>query len=81
MAHWREHEHREQTTSSTRRAPCGSKASEQAEREDHFDGYTRADPSLCDLREDRRELSLEIDAYAEAHGITRSRAAGQYLGG
>jgi hypothetical protein len=26
-----------------------------------------------------RELSREIDAYAEAHGITRSRAAGQYL--
>jgi hypothetical protein len=26
-----------------------------------------------------RELSREIDAYAEAQGITRSRAAGQYL--
>jgi hypothetical protein len=26
-----------------------------------------------------RDLSHEIDAYAEAHGITRSRAAAQYL--
>jgi hypothetical protein len=26
------------------------------------------------------ELRREIDAYAEAHGITRSRAAGHYLG-
>jgi hypothetical protein len=26
-----------------------------------------------------RDLSREIDAYAEAQGITRSRAAGQYL--
>jgi len=42
---------------------------------------TASEPSrLCAISAKiGRELSREIDAYAEAHGITRSRAAGQYL--
>ncbi len=63
------------------RQPAGPAAKRAPEKRpaERDDGAEASRLCLIGVKVDA-ELRREIDAYAEAHGITRSRAAGHYLG-
>jgi hypothetical protein len=60
-------------------SPAGQKGSPPQAPPDRDSGAEASRLCLIGVKVDA-ELRREIDAYADAHGITRSRAAGHYLG-